>query len=71
MDIKETGLLTRKQIAAMFGIKPMSIWHWEKRGILKPALYVNGRPRYTVEDVAKVGTEKQTVKFTKKAADGK
>jgi hypothetical protein len=62
----DTHLLTRKQIAFMFGIKPMSIWHWERKNLLKPALYVNGRPRYTLADVQKIFTDRQTVDFRPK-----
>jgi predicted site-specific integrase-resolvase len=65
-SIPDDHLLTRKEVAAIFGIKPMSIWHWEKRGTLKPFLYVNGRPRYTVADVQKVATDRQTVNFNPK-----
>ena len=52
-------LFTRKEVAHIFGVKPITLWHWEKRNIIKPVMYVSGRPRYSIEDIEKVGTEKQ------------
>ena len=62
---KDVELLTRKQVAEMFKIKPRTIWHWEQRGVIKPALYINGRPRYAINVVMKLGTKTQTVYWKK------
>jgi DNA-binding transcriptional MerR regulator len=58
-------LFTRKETAAILKIKPRTIWYWEKRGIIKPALYINGRPRYLREDIVKIALDQQTTKTTK------
>jgi DNA-binding transcriptional MerR regulator len=68
ISMPDTHLLKRKDIAKMFGIRSRSIYHWEKKGILKPVLYLNGRPRYSVADVQKIATDRQTVDFTSKKA---
>lgn len=60
--IMSTELFSRKQVAEIFGIKPRTIWKWEKRKVITPALYVNGRPRYSMEEIEKVAQEFQTIK---------
>ena len=42
---------TRKEVSDIFGVKPRTVWHWEKKGIIKPCTKINGRPRYSVEDI--------------------
>lgn len=44
-------LFTRKDVARIFGIKPETIYFWERDGIIKPSMYVRNRPRYTQEAV--------------------
>lgn len=58
-------LFTRKEVAAIFRIKPRTIWHWEKKGLIKPDHFINGRPRYSLREIEKVAAEKETV-FTYK-----
>ena len=50
------NLITRKEAAAILGLKPHTLFFWEKRGLLKPFTKVNGRPRYTVADLAEAAT---------------
>jgi len=64
-------LLTRKQVAEIFNVNPLTIWHWEKRGILKPVFYRSGRPQYHMDDIIKVPQMKQTIySQPKKKANG-
>ena len=65
----ESGIFTRKEVAALFNVCPVTIWHWEQKGILKPVFYLNGRPQYHIDDIAKVPENRQAVyrKPTKKA----
>src|ERR1051325_966567 len=62
--LKETAVspfLNRKQVAAIFGVKPRTIMNWEKRGVINPVFYVNGRPRYNINDAGNIVTKTQTV----------
>ena len=52
-------LFNRKEAGKILGVKPMTVYSWERKGKLKPALYVNTRPRYSLESLQKVATEKQ------------
>lgn len=63
-------LFTRKEAAAIFKVKPRTIWHWEKKGWIKPDGYVNTRPRYSIETIEKLGTDFQTL-TNKTATDAK
>ena len=64
----ENELFTRKEIAAIFRIRPRTLWHWEKRGLIKPDHYVNGHPRYSIEAIEQLSTEKQTIFHNDKTA---
>jgi len=48
---------TRKEVMRIFNISSVTLWNWQKKGILKPAGYIAGRPRYRIEDIEAVGTE--------------
>lgn len=39
-------LLTRKEVAQYFGVKPGTIKKWDQAGTIKPDCRLNGRPRY-------------------------
>lgn len=54
-------LFTRKETSSIFGVKHRTIWKWEKRGVIKPSLYVNGRPRYSIEEIERVASLKNNV----------
>lgn len=53
-------LFTRKEVASIFGVTPHTVLRWGKKNLLVPRLYINGRPRYHVEDFEKVYTDRQT-----------
>ncbi len=61
VDLSVKRYLTRKEVAAYFIVNPRTILNWEKRGVLKPTKYLNGRPRYSMESVMNVGKPNQTV----------
>lgn len=44
-------LVTRKQVAAFFGVTNETVHNWEKKGIVKTFCTINGRPRYKMNDV--------------------
>lgn len=51
-------LLTRKQVAKIFGVVYRTVLRWEHKGLLKPRMYLNARqPRYHIDDIQKVYTE--------------
>ena len=58
-EINFMELFSRAEAAKVLGVKPRTLWHWEKKKIITPCLYVNTRPRYSLESLQKVATEKQ------------
>lgn len=50
-------LITRKQAAAILQVRPRTILNWQKKGKIKPACFINNRPRYTLESLEAVATE--------------
>lgn len=44
-------LYTRKQFAALIKVTTKTIYTLEKKGIIVPTTYINGRPRYTKESI--------------------
>lgn len=62
----EHQVLTRKQVATIFGVHPLTIRKWERKNLLQPAYYQNGKPRYSLDTVAKVVTPKQETYYHKK-----
>jgi len=54
----QNELFTRKEVMTIFNVSAVTIWNWQKKGILKPCGYIAGkRPRYRIEDIEAVGTE--------------
>lgn len=51
-------LLTRKQIADYCSVKPLTVRKWQRLGKLMPHCRLNGRPRYRLQDVEKLLTDK-------------
>jgi len=47
-------LYTRKEIAAILGVDPMTVRRYEKEGKIVPVLKMKNRPRYTIESLASV-----------------
>ena len=54
-----TELFSRREVAAIFMVHPLTIRTWEKQGRIKPAFYIGNRPRYTLSDLEKVPTLNQ------------
>jgi predicted site-specific integrase-resolvase len=44
-------MLNRKQIAEMFCVTAQTVRLWEKKSLIKPCCHINGRPRYSKEEV--------------------
>jgi len=53
-----TELLTRKQVAEHFSVKPGTVRKWQRQGKLNPFCRLNGRPRYRLEDLHHLLTDK-------------
>jgi DNA-binding transcriptional MerR regulator len=51
-------LKTRKQVAALFSVNPLTIRAWERKGLISPKCHVNGRPRYRLADLHHLLTDK-------------
>jgi len=51
-------LITRKQLAEYYAVKPLTIKSWERQGMIKPFCVINGRPRYKSIDVANLEISK-------------
>jgi hypothetical protein len=52
--IMQQNLLTRKQVALTLGVSPKTVKSFEKKKLIKPIGYINGRPRYTADSVEAV-----------------
>lgn len=48
------GLMTIGTLAARFRLGTHVLRHWESIGVLTPAAHVNGRRRYSYDQVARV-----------------
>jgi predicted site-specific integrase-resolvase len=57
-------IFNQKDVAAMFGVKPRTIMDWRKKGKIGVAFFLNGRPRFTMEEIEKVVCENQDVDYT-------
>ncbi len=49
---KPDTLLTRQQVADMFGATLTTLWHWDKKDVLKP-VRIGSKVRYRRSDVEK------------------
>lgn len=55
-------LFSRKEVAQIFKVRPHTIFIWEKRKLIEPALKINGRPRYSIESIEQLAKVKQPIK---------
>ena len=55
-------LFTRKEVAQIFRVKLHTVFIWEKKGLIKPVLKLNTRPRYDIESIEKLATVKTPIK---------
>ena len=53
--------LSRKEVCDMFRRKPVTIWRWEKAGLLTP-VYIRGKLHYNAAEVERLATEGDGVK---------
>lgn len=47
-------LYTRKEVANILSVTISCVAKWEKSGKIAPALHINGRPRYSLEEMDRV-----------------
>jgi predicted site-specific integrase-resolvase len=47
----DTDLMTRRQVACMFGVTSATVATWPRRGVLAEVRNEDGRPRYRRSDV--------------------
>ena len=55
-------LFNRKEAAKILSVRPQTVYSWERKGKLKPVLYINTRPRYSLESLQQVAAEKSNKK---------
>ena len=58
----ETTLFTRSQAAEMLQVQSNTIYKWERDKKIKPSFHINGRPRYTFEEIERVASENNNKK---------
>jgi predicted site-specific integrase-resolvase len=54
MAKEESKLLTRAQVAALFGVGPRTVLRWTRSGKLSPIRTVEGHPRYREDEIRAV-----------------
>lgn len=47
------NLLTKGELARQFKVHPDTIKNWTKQGLIKPALTINNRDRFSLKEVKK------------------
>ena len=57
----EEKLMTRKQVAEYFAVKPVTVRKWQRDGKIKPCCRLNGRPRYRMKDLSHLLISKNLV----------
>jgi hypothetical protein len=55
------GNYTSKEIQQLFNISSTSVWHWERKALLRPVI-VSRRKMYLKEDIEKLIEQKQLKK---------
>ena len=55
------GNYTSKEIQQLFNISSTSVWHWERKALLRPVI-VSRRKMYLKEDIEKLIQQKQLKK---------
>jgi predicted site-specific integrase-resolvase len=60
-------ILSRKEVAATFGVTSKTVRRWERANVITPVYYQRGRPKYKLSDLEKVVTPKQESFYYKKA----
>jgi predicted site-specific integrase-resolvase len=56
--MKNEQMMTRKEVANYFNVKPQTVKQWQRFGKIKPYCRINGRPRYRLEDLQHLLTSK-------------
>jgi predicted site-specific integrase-resolvase len=47
-------LYSRKEAAGILGVTSSSVYKWQKAGKITPSLHINGRPRYSIEEIERL-----------------
>ena len=61
-------LYNRKEAGKILGVKPQTVYSWERQGKINPILYINTRPRYSLDSLQQVATEKSNKKTMRQGA---
>jgi len=49
-------LLSRRQVAELFGVSPHTVYRWAKEGRLPVVMTLGGRRRYPADEVARLAS---------------
>ena len=60
-----TELLTRNQLAEMLQVTTVTLWKWEKEGIIEPVRF-NNQVRYRREDINKTLSDLKDMKYKRR-----
>ncbi len=52
----QSRLLSRRQVADLFGVSPHTVYRWAKEGRLPVVMTLGGRRRYPAEEVARLAS---------------
>jgi len=55
------AMLSRKEVCDKFRRKPVTIWRWERAGLLTP-VYIRGKLHYNADEVERLANEGDGVK---------
>lgn len=55
----KSKLLSRNEVSELLSVKSETVRKWQQRGKLKVHCTINGRPRYSTEDIEKLIIKKE------------
>jgi len=59
---KEEKYIDADQVCKMWGISRVTLWHWEKKGVIDPPRKIGRLKRYKLSDVKNLGEDMEKVK---------
>jgi len=66
--MENNQMMTRKEVANYFNVKPQTVKQWQRFGKIKPYCRINGRPRYRLEDLQHLMISDYEIAITQKPA---
>ncbi len=67
----QSRLLSRRQVADLFGVSPHTVYRWAKEGRLPVVMTLGGRRRYPAEEVARLASATGYVQKPQRSPGGK